>query len=196
MRHCRFQMLAGGDGVPYRQGWVSPSVITIISSRDATMPQLGRQLTADPAAFFRQHRDQQFVDPEGSLGQLCCDAGLAFSGRCVEWNTPLVSDAARSSTLTAESRGWGATKRALTQSLQHSHILMMTAARSWRTITFSTACPAPTCARTRTRRPRSCGRRLLLLTWTPSRCRARRLFGWPPETYAPPPPLGLCGKPR
>ena len=101
VRHCRFQMLAGGDGVPYRQGWVSPSVIAIISPRDAT---------ADPATFFRQHRDQQFVDPEGSLGQLCCDAGLAFSGRCVEWNTPLVSDAARSSTLTVEAAGSGSRK--------------------------------------------------------------------------------------
>ena len=43
VRHCRFQMLAGGDGVPYRQGWVSPSVIAIISPRDAT----ACQLTAD-----------------------------------------------------------------------------------------------------------------------------------------------------
>ena len=59
VRHCRFQMLAGGDGESYRQGW---------------------------------HRDQRFVDPEGHFGQVCSDAGLAFMGRCVEWNTPLLAN--------------------------------------------------------------------------------------------------------
>jgi hypothetical protein len=59
VRHCRFQMLAGGDGQPYKQKW---------------------------------HRDQQFTDPEGSLGETCIDACKATNGLCVEWNTPLQPD--------------------------------------------------------------------------------------------------------